>query len=465
MRNAAALLLCCLSLPAVAAAPVPGANPASGAEQAATIAAIAQEWLRATGAPSASVAVVLHGDLVYAQGFGRARLDPAHAADAGTRYSVDSVSKEFTAAALLLLAEDGSLSLDDPVGRWLPELKAPAAVTLRQALTHTAGLRDYWPQDFVTPEMSHPASPAAIAAEWADRPLDFEPGSDWQYSNTGYLLAGLVVERASGRPLLEFLQSRIFSPLGMQRVADYDAGPLPAADAGPYTRYGKGPVRAAPKEGSGWLFGAAELAMSPSELARWDLSLLDHRLLRPESYAAEFMTTVLKDGRDTHYALGLEVGEHQGRRRIGHNGAGSGFLAANRLYPDERAAIVVLTNNDWASPDDLVDRLAFALLPPATPAHGRARAVFEGLRQGTIDRRWFTPVGNFYLTPAVLSDLRKGFEHTGPARQIRLQHESRRGGMITRRWLIVCDGEQFDATERAPPDGPLEEFFVAPHGD
>ena len=119
------------------------------------------------------------GRLTYAKAYGAARLDPTVPATAASRYPIDSVSKEFTAAAILLLAERGQLSLDDPVARWIPALTAPA-VTLRQLLTHTSGMRDFWPQDFVTPEMTQPTHTAAILDEWARRPLDFEPGTDWQ---------------------------------------------------------------------------------------------------------------------------------------------------------------------------------------------------------------------------------------------------------------------------------------------
>ena len=234
--------------------------------------------------------------LAYAKADGAARLTPKVPSTPSTRYAVDSVSKEFTAAALLLLAEQGKLSLDDPLAKWFPDLGASAAVTLRQLLAATpASIRDYWPQDFLTPEMTRPAATAAIIDEWARRPLDFEPGTDWQYSNTGYVLAGAVVEKVSGETLFEFLKQRVFTPLHMNRVTEYapaeeDLTPtaerLGNGDAAAYTRFGLGPVLAAPKEGAGWLFGAAGLAMQPSDLALWDVSLIDRSLLQADSVSA-----------------------------------------------------------------------------------------------------------------------------------------------------------------------------------
>jgi D-alanyl-D-alanine carboxypeptidase len=458
----------------LAGVPAGAGRAADAALDTATVDRVVAEWLASTGAPSASIAIVQNDRLAYARAYGGARLGPKVPSTAAARYAIDSVSKEFTAAAVLLLAEQGKLSLDDPMAKWFPGLpRATGAVTLRQALTHTSGIRDYWPQDFLTPEMTHPTTPAAIIDEWAQRPLDFEPGTDWQYSNTGYVLAGAVVEKVSGETLFMFLERHVFAPLHMTQVTEYSptgaaaratAGDATAGDAWGYTRYGLGPVVPAPKEGSGWLFGAAGLAMRPSDLALWDLSLLDRSLLKAESYRAEFEPAVLKSGHTVDYALGLDVESIQGRLRIGHAGGGSGFLADNRLWPKERSAIVVLSNNDWADPSDLTDRIAFIVLPP-TPEEARVRRLFQAFQQGTVDRELFSPVGNFYLTAAVLADLRSSLSPLGPARLIQLERETRRGGMTTRRWKILCPGSRLEAIERSHPDGKMEEFMISKKED
>jgi D-alanyl-D-alanine carboxypeptidase len=435
---------------------------------AATVDRVVAEWLASTGAPSASIAIVRGGRLAYARGYGDGRLNPKVASTGDTRYAIDSVSKEFTAAAVLLLAEQGKLSLDDPMAKWFPELRTAGAVTLRQLLTHTSGIRDYWPQDFLTPEMTRPTTPAAIIDEWVQRPLDFEPGTDWQYSNTGYVLAGAVVEKVSGQPLFEFLSRYVFGPLHMRHVAEYSptgaAARFTAGDAAGYTRYGLGPVVPAPKEAPGWLFGAASLAMRPSDLALWDLSLIDRSLLKAESYKWEFEPAVLKSGRTPDYALGLEVESIQGRLRIGHAGGGSGFLADNRIWPRERTAIVVLTNNDWADPSDLTGRIAFVVLAP-TPQEARVRQLFQACQDGRVDRGLFSFVGNFYLTATVLADLKSSLSPLGPARLIELERETQRGGMTTRRWKILCPGARLEAIERSHPDGTIDEFMIAKKED
>ncbi len=190
------------------------------------------------------------------------------------RYGIGSISKQFTAAALLLLAEEGRVSLDDRVVRWLPALTRARDVTVREILSMTSGYQDFWPQDYVMPPMRKPVTPEAILDGWAKKPLDFEPGTKWQYSNTNYVAAGVIFEKAAGRPLLAFLRERVFGPLGMSSVTDADAVPLGPGDPEGYVRYALGPARPAPKEGPGWMFAAGELAMTATDLATWDVSLL-----------------------------------------------------------------------------------------------------------------------------------------------------------------------------------------------
>jgi CubicO group peptidase (beta-lactamase class C family) len=430
----------------------------------ARIDAAAREWLATSGAPSASIAVVQNGAVTYAQAYGNAQVDPAVVATISTRYAIDSISKEFTAAAVLLLVQQGKLSLDDRVGKWFPDLGEASKVTVRQLLSHTSGIRDYWPQDFVPPEMLRPTSAAAIMEEWARRPLDFEPGTQWQYSNTGYVVAGAIVEKVTGTRLMDFLQQHIFTPLKMEHVTEDDTRALPTADAMAYTRQGLGPTRRAPKEGPGWLYAAGELAMTPSALALWDISLINRSLLQAPSYDAMLEEVTLRDGSKKDYGLGLDIERIEGRARIGHDGAGSGFLSSHRIWPDEKTAVIVLTNDDWASPDDLVNRIAFIVLP-SNPAEARARAVFSQFQQGVIDHSLFTDSGNSLLTAQALADLKSSLGPLGAPLLIQLDRESRRGGMVTRVWKILCSSKRLQAVERGYPDGKLEQFLVVQRND
>jgi CubicO group peptidase (beta-lactamase class C family) len=211
-------------------------------------------------------------------------------------------------------------------------------------LSHTSGYQDFWPQDYVMPGMLKPTTPQAIADAWAKKPLDFEPGSRWQYSNTNYTLAGMVVEKAAGIPMWQFVKSRILDPVGLTTAKDFDVNPR-ASDATGYVRYGLGPLRPAPDAGPGWGYAAFELAMTASDLAKWDVCVIRRcGILTPTSWAEFEREIVLNNGAGTGYSLGLDVGMQGGRFMLEHSGEVSGFVAENIVFPEDSAAIVVLSS-------------------------------------------------------------------------------------------------------------------------
>src|SRR5258708_11136803 len=198
------------------------------------------------------------------------------------------------------------------------------------------------------------------------KPLDFDPATEWQYSNTNFVMAGLIIEKASGVPLLQFLSERIFAPLGMKSVMNIDQNRLTETDATGYLRYALGPPRLAPKEGKGWLFAAGELAMPAEDLAKWDISMMNQTVLRPASYAQMEKEVVLKNGLGTRYGLGVDVRQESGQRAIEHGGGSSGFTAHNLVFPDARIAVVVLVNEDSVEASgDLARKIADLLFREA----------------------------------------------------------------------------------------------------
>src|SRR5882762_1770884 len=274
--------------------------------------------LTQSGAPGVSVAIVEHGKLAYTKAFGQANIAENRAADVNTRYAVGSISKQFTAAAILLLEEQGKLSLDDKVSKYFPDLTRADEVSIRQLLSHTSGYEDYAPQDYIIPEWLKPTTPRAILDHWAKKPLSFDPGTRWQYSNTNYVLAGEIFEKASGLPLVSFLREKIFRPLGMPS-ADDCAVSRPS-DAIAYTRFAVGPARPVQREASGWYSAAGELCMTASDLARWDLAFLRKQILSARSYDEFTREAKLANGDFTHYALGLQLGEIGSMPMIFHGG-------------------------------------------------------------------------------------------------------------------------------------------------
>jgi CubicO group peptidase (beta-lactamase class C family) len=427
---------------------------------------VAADALAKTGVPSASVAVVKDGQIAYLRAYGNARLDPPAPAKPEMRYSIGSISKQFTAAAILLLQEQGKLSLDDKVAKFIPGLTRANEVSIRQILSHTSGYQDYWPQDYVMPLMLQPVSAQKILDTWARKPLDFEPGTKWQYSNTNFVIAGLIVEKVSGEPLLQFLQEKVFAPLNMKSVADTDKAKLGDTDPTGYLRYALGPPRPAPKEGSGWLFAAGELAMPAEDLAKWDISIINQSLLKPASYH-EFETEVLlKNGLATRYGLGVDVRSDFGHRSLSHGGEVSGFTSENVVFPDERAAVVVLTNQDAADASGAIAKGIAPLLlagdDPATPEKlAQARKIFEGLQHGTIDRSLFTDNANFYFSVQALKDFASSLGPLGTPEQFIQIRQALRGGMKLRVYAIKFPKTQLSAWTYEMPDGKLEQYQVA----
>ena len=422
--------------------------------------------LTKTGVPSASVAIVRNGELAYLHAYGDARLDPQTPARPEMRYSIGSISKQFTATAILLLEEQGKLSLDDKVAKFIPDLTRANQVTIRQLLSHTSGYQDYWPQDYVPPFMLQAITANRILDLWARKPLDFDPGTKWQYSNTNFVIAGVIVEKASGMPLLDFLHQKIFDPLGMKSVTNTDQEKLGDSDPSGYMRYALGPLRPAPKEGRGWLFAAGELAMTASDLATWDLSIINQKVLKPSSYA-EFETEVLlKNGVGTGYGLGVDVTSESGRRVLGHSGEVSGFTSQNTVFPDERVAIVVLTNQDAVgAPAQIAHGLAPLLFAVDDPETARkleqARKIFAGLQQGSIDRSLLTYNANNYFSESALTDFASGLAPLGTPQEFTQTRQEPRGGMLLRVYRVKFPQKTLHVWTYEMPDGKLEQFQVA----
>ena len=449
--------VCCLSLNAQQSSP--GLRP----EDRHHIDQVVARVLDSTGAPSASVAIVKNGQLAYVQAYGTAVLEPRKPARAEMRYSIGSVSKQFTAAAILRLSEEQKLSLDDPVIRFLPSLTRAGEISIRELLSHTSGYQDYWPQDYVPPFMLVQVTPGEILDRWAQKPLDFDPGTKWQYSNTNFVIAGLIVQKVSGMPFFEFLQQQIFRPLDMQSVANVDEKRLGENDATGYLRYALGPPRIAPKEATGWLFAAAELAMSAQDLAKWNISLMNESLLKQTSYREMEREVLLSSGQTTHYGLGMWIKSEFGHRTLEHGGDVSGFTAENMVFPDDHMSVSILVNQDVtkAAPE-CARRIAQVLFGAPIPARDKAlqaaRTTFGTLQHGSINRSDFTADANSYFTPEALNDFKQSLAPLGPPLNFVQTGEEDRGGMTFRSYQLAFPEKTLALWVREMPDGEIEQY-------
>lgn len=454
---AAALWTLCAALPAQELSP----------ELKQKIDETAQKVLKDTGVPSAAVGIVKDGAIVYTTAIGKSRLDINADAMPEMAYAIGSISKQFTAACILLLQEDGKLKLDDPVAKWFPELTRAKDITLRNLLTHTSGYSDYAPQDYTIPEWTKAGDPLKLVKTWAGKPLDFEPGTKWQYSNTNFVLAGLIVEKASGMKFADFRRQRILERLHMQHVLDLNTDQAQLRVAG-YFRNALGPLRKATLEAPGWYFADGDLAMPVEDLLTWDISVMNQTLLKPESYRELTTSFKLKDGTDTHYGLGIGVGDRGGHHVVSHTGEVGGFVASNSVFPDEKIAIAVLTNQEASSAAGAIARgIAGAMLPlgpnAAASPEAQAKTILSGLQQGKIDRSLFTGNANFYFNQEALDDFSSSLGPLGEVKSVVKQDESLRGGMTLRSFAVTfTGGKEVRLSTFTTTEGRLEQFLIIP---
>lgn len=430
--------------------------------------AIVAKALEDRSVPSVSIAIVKGGKLAYAQAYGLARVDPAVKATPQMRYKIGSNTKQFVAAAILLLMQDGKVALDDKISRFLPGLTRANDITVRQVLAHTAGYLDYYPLDYLAPFMEQPTTVAAILADWGKRPLSFEPGSRWEYSNTGYAIAGRIVEVASGMPLDAFIRSRITASLGMRSMVDTSTARWDDHDPQGYEVAAFGPLRPARQEGKYWIWAAGNLAMTASDLARWDIALMHDAILNKTSRKAMTTENLLTGGTGTNYGLGLFVRmTPDGRLRWDHGGQTAGFRSQNTMFPNDDTAIVVLTNGGGNTSDRVTSEIEALLFAPgpdpaATSASAMVRTLFGQLQAGHPDRSLMSDGLNGYFSKQVVADLAASLEPLGEVQSIVESRTDRRGGLVYRFFRIKTAGGTVRVPTYFTPDGKLDQFIVYP---
>jgi CubicO group peptidase (beta-lactamase class C family) len=304
--------------------------------------------------PGASVLVLRDGQAVVRKSYGLANLQQRNMATPATNYRLASVTKQFTAAAVLLLVEDGRLDLDDHLRQWLPSLPASnEAITLRHLLTHTSGLIDY--EEVMPADQATQLRDRDVLAlqEGQDR-LYFAPGSHYRYSNGGYSLLALIVEKASGQTFPQFLHERIFAPLGMNHTLAYvTEGPAIAHRAYGYSLI-DGRWDRTDQSMTSAVLGDGGIYSSIDDLARWDAALYDNRLLSDESRTAAFTPWTATDDGDIAYGYGWRItGES-----LWHSGETLGFRNVIVRYPRRHLTVIVLSNRDDPEPYRLALHIA-----------------------------------------------------------------------------------------------------------
>jgi CubicO group peptidase (beta-lactamase class C family) len=432
--------------------------------------------------PAISLAIVRQGHIAYLKAYGFASLThPSRRASISTRFAIGSISKEFTAAAILLLADRGKLSLDDTVSKYLPDLTDAGQVTIRELLSHMSGYRDYFFQEYIPARMQRPTSVNAILRTWAKRALDFPPGQEWQYSGTNYVIAGRIVELVTGESYEKFLADDILRPIGITDETFADHPGRSERNATGYYRFALGPPRPAPRTGRNWLFAMADLEMTAEDVALWDISLLSRSVLSAASWRAMSSEAKTTSGRSTGYGLGFFVRDMTGidgrqHRILHHPGEISGFRSHNFVLPDLNAALVILTNAEYSDATrELADKLQPVVgiaamsntapietsLPPQENAvEARARRLILDLGRGRVDVNDLSPDAVETFSPQAVSDIRQSLAPLGVLERVRLDSTQSRGGTKHYALTLLYRGRRLQVAEYDLPDGKIEQFFI-----
>lgn len=424
--------------------------------------------VKAKGLTGLSVAVVQDGQLKLARSYGVRSLETREPLTTNTLLAIGSVTKQFTCACVLLLAEQGKLSVRDRVSQYFPNLTRARDITLLDLMQHVSGYHDYYPLDFVDARMATPISPDALIQQYAGAPLDFEPGSRYSYSNTGYEILGRVVEKVSGESFGAFLGRHILGPLGLRHTVYEPAAPGPELAQG-YASFALGPFEAAKPEARGWLAAAGAINSTASDLAAWDLALLDGRVLKPESLRTMTERRTLTDGRLSDYGCGLRIVVQDGLTVLKHNGAVAGYLAYNAMIPATRSAVVVLSNceeetalaNLHATLLSLLTRQP-ARLPKIAgpPADQAARAFWSRLQAGEVVRAELGEEFSAFLTPEKLQGAAARLKPFGAPKKVTLERLSERGGMEVSTLRFTFDSGPLSGLMYRSPDGRIQQFFI-----
>src|SRR5690349_12611707 len=353
-------------------------------------------YLAESHAPSAAFAVIRGNDTLAYGAYGLADVDARRAPTANTIYEIGSITKQFTSAAIMKLVEQGRVRLDDDLSKYVPQFPLQGKkVSIHELLNHTSGIHSYTSSPAWQKTWNDVLSPDAVIKFVAADTFDFAPGSAYRYNNTGYVLLGMVIEKASGQKYAKYLETQFFKPLGLKQTSYCPSRTTDPAFALGYSKGPNGTVRATFLDLS-HPFSAGALCSTVGDLVKWERALDGGKVVSPASYALMSTADTLNNGRKINYGFGLVPGMFNGHKTISHTGGINGFATAATYVPDDSLSIVVFTNYDAESPQGLVQnllRVAYGEEPvgrrPAMPTQAAAPSL------STTDRD--AMLGNYTL--------------------------------------------------------------------
>lgn len=317
-------------------------------------------------APGATVIVVKDGKTLLRKAYGLADAAKGIQMTPETTLRLGSITKQFTAAGILLLADEGKLSLSDPITRFFPDYPAQGkTITVEHLLTHTSGIASFTRKPDYLQNMANDVTVSGMIDSFKNDPLDFEPGTRYRYNNSGYFLLGAIIENVSGLPYARFLEQRIFVPLGMNATAyeGYERSPSPRAAGHTMVEKAYGPARALSMTQP---YAAGSLVSNVDDLAKWEAAIAGGRLLKPETWRKAFTPYRLASGEATAYGYGWHVGRLENAVMLSHGGGINGFRSHALLLPEHKLFVALLVNSDRGSVgiDELARKAAALVLQP-----------------------------------------------------------------------------------------------------
>ena len=410
--------------------------------------------------PGLSLAIVRNGRITKAQGYGFANVELKAPATKETVYEIGSNTKQFTAAAIMMLVQDGKIHLDDQITKYFPE--APEAwrgITIRHLLSHTSGIQNHvavphWLDVFKT-NLANETTPARaeLLNMFFKLPLEFRPGESWAYDNTGYYLLGIIIEKASGKQFWQFLDERIFKPLGMNATRSTNPQPIVPNRASGY-EWKNDHFENSPILLPAIAFSAGSLLSTVEDMVKWDAALSSERLLKKSSLAQMWTGAVTNDGADApfNYGFGWFVDSYHGHRLVQHSGGTPGFSSVIYRFIDDKLTIVILTNHSDMIIDQLAIDLAGICLPglkrPEKPDPNPSttvtlKEIVSGLLKGNYEPAAFTASMLMFLNTATGKAFWKWFAEHGTLGSFVFSDREQRGDGQVLRYKVSLGGNSY----------------------
>lgn len=385
-----------------------------------------QAVLQHTDTPGATIAVIEDGNFVYRHAYGLRNQEQRLPVTVDTWFEIGSITKQFTAAAILQLQEAGKLHIDDTLATYLPDAPHAKEITLRQMLSHTSGLPEYLDGPDIEQVAVKPATLDQLLARIKGKPLDFASGSRWSYSNTGYILLGRVIEVVSHETYDHYVKVHLLDAAGMRRTYTVtDEAHLSPMAVG--YRHTDGKLERAPTIHASVGWAAGDLVSTTDDLEKWNQALTDGKIISPSDYALMSTSVMTKDKGSADYGLGLFVDSVEDQPRVGHTGGSFGFTTANEYFPKQGLRIIAFTNNgDNPEAGEMLTTAIFEDIHPEIAAAARkpaageqagitatARAVFVQLQTGKEDPSQFTAKLDGKMKAGLSARLAKEFSPYG----------------------------------------------------